>query len=68
MNKLYFNVTKIMNGWVVDYSPSFGVDGMTPMSQEKFLKTLSEVYEFISAHTEDVKEADSMTLRHLFED
>lgn len=66
MNKLYFNVTKIMNGWVVDYSPSFEEDGMTPLSQEKFLKTLHDVHNFIFAHTKKVVNFDSMTLRHLF--
>ena len=69
MDKIYFNLTKIMNGWVLNYSPSFPDEGtMTPTPQEEYFKTFVEAYGFIASHVEAVQKFDSKTLRHLFKD
>ena len=67
MDKIYFNLTKIMNGWILNYSPSFhDKSTMTPTPQEEYFKTFVEAYGFIVSHVEVVKKFDSGTLRHLF--
>ena len=68
MKKLYFNLTKVSNGWVLKYSPFIGENSMTIENEEIYYKTLPEVYEFMSVHTKRVKEFDSAYLRHLFQE
>jgi len=68
MNRMYFNLTRILNGWVLEYSPYlYEADtNMTSDSAREYFRTLPEVYEFVSAHTDAVKKFDSISLRHLF--
>ena len=66
MNKLYFNLTRILNGWVLNYCPYKADSVLWGEPQEKYFQTLMEVYEFISAHTNEVKKFDSASMRHLF--
>ena len=66
MDKLYFNLTKVSNGWILKYCPYIGEGSMGVESEETYYKTLPEVYEFVSAHTKRVKELDSVYMKRLF--
>ena len=67
MNRIYFNLTRILNGWVLSYCPYLYESGLSGSPGDKYFKTLNEAYDFISAHIKAVEEYDSMSLRHYFQ-
>ena len=66
--KVYYNLTRILNGWVLKYYPYKDDAVVYGESEDKYFKTLPEAYEFISTHAGEIKKKDSMGLRHLFKE
>lgn len=67
MNRIYYNLTKIADGWLLNYAPTFPYpDTMSPDSLQRFFETFDKAYEFINQHMDRIEKFDGTSLRPLF--